>query len=56
MVNNTIITLYGDRWFLDLHGGDLFIMYANVNHYVAHLKLKKRKDVFKILYMHLKTF
>ena len=37
MVNDTVITLYKDKWFLDLNG-DHFIMYTNVK---PHLKLTK---------------
>ena len=37
MMNNIIITLYGERWVLDLSWGSFHRMQMS-NHYVVHLK------------------
>ena len=37
-VNNTVITLYSDRWLLDFLQ-DQSAVYINVKHYAVHLEL-----------------
>ena len=40
MVNNMVITLYGDRWLPDLtHGGDHFTVYANIKSLCSTLEI-----------------